>query len=862
MTHKLLVITAGTVAAGVGEEFIKQITTHKASELQVLVRYLDTAHLPTRYPHILDGEWTQMTIDPQYIDTVRRNRESYPYLRNLLYSGLLPTIQGSGGGSIRYNAAGAIAINRDKIKRWLKAAITHLISSDKGQVDLSVAVVISAVGATGGGSLERLINIIVETTQDANLPEPLHCDVFILQPGIEDVTDLGQANTLALYAEMAATRLSQNNISIKSYRGRTIMVGWGSQSLMASIDQLKEAAATLVRVTHDPSTDIAAEFQEREVDNHVLRQQDIQTGLPSHLSSATAITISLGDLEEKIIQRDAARLIDNLVFGGIATETTSGEYVVSNTSNRQANILLGILSSFLGGENPGVRYRLLLQRLREAINIRSLQITAAQIAQTPNVKEQASILRSMWQSDKGELTKVARQRIREKGASLAANAINEMLRTRREQMGTGLSLKELRDDYLELQSLLTTILKVTQEAEQSGSRQVTNDDEDIVHKLEALEKSNRFNRQSALEQALAAVQNDLRNEQRREITPIATEVLKELERHVAGSLRNLNLVLQKLNKQRKANLIWASADKPLRINIDHPLHMTALTDDEEIRKYANKVSIFEAASRAKTTSVGRLMAGEEEEDIDPIAEFRKWMEDTKLLDALFKGDIDLLLGLALTFARKYIHKAVEKNSVIEVILETDEAILLQRLKEAAAKAHPLVSFSEQFAPDNRQARLVSAYYDKDEERAALLSAINKAFGQGNCQLVKSKDRTEVVVFYYVDGLPISAVNDLSGRCLNALLKRRYDWYQQLKPSLNGNNPQTYTMYNQLVGVPVYSGQDAENRILETGVIKRIYQVKRLNVHEYALGDIPELQDQQPGDESGTDGRRSGPEDGK
>src|SRR2546421_5904370 len=164
MTHKLLVITAGTIAAGVGEEFAKQIATHKASELQVLVRYLDTSRLPTRYPHILDGEWTQMTIDPQYIDTVRRNRESYPSLRNLLYSGLLPTIQGSGGGSIRYNAAGAIAINRDRIKRWLKASITHLIASDKGQVDLSVAIVISAVGATGSGTLERLIDIIVETT--------------------------------------------------------------------------------------------------------------------------------------------------------------------------------------------------------------------------------------------------------------------------------------------------------------------------------------------------------------------------------------------------------------------------------------------------------------------------------------------------------------------------------------------------------------------------------------------------------------------------------------------------------------------------------------------------------------------------
>jgi hypothetical protein len=852
MTHKVLIITAGTIAAGVGEEFIKQITNHKSSEIQFLVRYLDTAHLPTHYSSILDGEWTQMTIEPRFIDSVRRDRTRYPYLKDLLYSDLLPTIQGSGAGSIRYNAACAVSINHDKIKRWLKTAINQLVSSDKGQVDLSIAVVVSAVGATGGGSLERLVNIIVETAQDANLPEPLHCDVFIMQPGIEGVTDLGQANTLALYAEMAATRLSQNDVSIKSNRGRTIAVGWGSQSRMASIEQLKEAIATLIRVTHDPSTDIAAEFQEREVDNHVLRQPDTQTGLPSHLSSATAVTISLGGLEEKIIQRDAARLIDNLVFGGVAAETTSGEYMVANTTNRKANILLSILSSFLRGENPEIRYRSLLQRLREAINTRSLQITAAQIAQTPNAKEQASMLRGMWQADKVELVKIGRQKIGKKGAELATNAINEMLQTRLKQMGTSLSLKELRDDYLELDSLLEAILKIAEDAEHVNSRQVVQEDESIIHRIEALEKSTRFNRQSALEQALGAVQNDLRNEQRREVTPIATEVLKELMHHVAESLRNLNLTLNKLNKQRKTNLIWASADKPLRIDIDHPLHLTALTGDEEIRKYANRVSVFDAASRAKTTTVGRLMAGEGE-NIDPIAEFRKWMEDTKLLDALFKGDVDLLLNLALTFARKYVHKEVEKNSVIEVILETDEAILLQRLKEAATSAHSLVSFSEQFAPDNREARLVSAYYDKDEERAALLGAINKAFGQGNCQLVKSRDRTEVVVFYYVDGLPLSAINDLSGRCLNAFLKRRYDWYQQQKLSLNGKTPRAY---NQFVGVPVYSGQDAENRVLETGIVKRVYQVKRLNVKDYSsdeIDEIPELKDLPEDDDENANG---------
>ena len=76
MTHKLLVITAGTIAAGVGLEFIKQVKAHPASELQSVVRYIDTAHLPTRYSGLRSGEWFQMTINPQFMDTIRRNQEN------------------------------------------------------------------------------------------------------------------------------------------------------------------------------------------------------------------------------------------------------------------------------------------------------------------------------------------------------------------------------------------------------------------------------------------------------------------------------------------------------------------------------------------------------------------------------------------------------------------------------------------------------------------------------------------------------------------------------------------------------------------------------------------------------------------
>src|SRR5438477_11698618 len=124
-------------------------------------------------------------------------------------------------------------------------------------MNVSIALIVSAVGATGSGSLEHLVDVIVDAAHYANVKSTaqatIRCDVYILQPS-QDVTDLGLANTLALYAELAASQLSQTNTNAKSYQGRKIMIGWGSDYALSSIDQLKEIAATIVRLSSDPST--------------------------------------------------------------------------------------------------------------------------------------------------------------------------------------------------------------------------------------------------------------------------------------------------------------------------------------------------------------------------------------------------------------------------------------------------------------------------------------------------------------------------------------------------------------------------------------------------------------------------------
>lgn len=847
MERKLLVITAGTVAAGVGKEFIKQCQAHDRSELISAVRYIDTAYLPTRYSDLREGEWWQMSIDPRFMDTIKRDEAQYEYLKPLLFKDLMPAIQGSGGGSIRYNAAGAVAIGRERLKKWINTGITNLISVENGQINLSIALVVSAVGATGSGTLERLVDIIVDAATDAKVPSPVHCDVYILQPG-SDVTDLGLANTEALYAEMAASRLTRTSLNMKSFRGRTIMVDWGSDTNMASIEQLKESAATLVRLTHDPSTPIAAEFQEREVDNHVLREQDTQTRLPSHLSTATAVTISLGDLQQKIIQRDAARLVDMLVFGGTPLSTTeNGESVITPRSQRErpANVLLNALSGFLNGQTPDERLAHLRLTLTNAV---ALQTPAWNQGRLRNLaaRDQAARLRNNWRLDKETLARSGNQKIEERGVELASQALSTISEVRRERMGTGLSLQQLRDDYRELHSIVEEIIRRAQELNPAGDQMVmqqVGDDQSIMRKLDELERSNRFNRQGRLSQALGAVQNDINNIANLATIRVAMDVLDVLERHSAEANRNLTIILQKLNKQRKKNEAWSAAEQELRIEMHHPLRLAALPTEAEIRIYADQVSIFTAPrKRQRSNTVSRLMSGESREE-DQLAAFRKWMDDADAIEALFKGDIDQVLDLAQRYTREQVDEEIKQNNVLKVLIRAGEETLRARIEEAADKAHPMVSFSPVFATDLREACHVSAYWESEEERGMLQKAINNAFGQRPCTLLPSNDPTEIAVFYYADGLPMSAVTDLSGRCLEAFLKRRRSWHLQTEYMRNGRNngsSQEAIMYNQRVGVPVYSGRDAQLRVEETNVIELIYRVRGQNVSTFTKKEVPEL----------------------
>lgn len=796
MRRKLLILTVGTVAARVGRKILKQVEAHPASELNLTVRYIDTAYLPGREPDIREHEWFHLRIDPHFLQLSLRNREINPQLEKMLYPGCLPETSGAGSRGTRYNAAGAVVLNQSGLRDWLSNNISELVRSNDPNVSISVALIVSSVGATSSGSLERLIDIIDDSARYSNLPQPTRCDTFVLQPARQGVDNRGLANAFALYAEMAASRLM--NTYQGYHLGRTIMIGWGSRYSLSSVEQLQEAAATLVRVSNDPVSDIAVEFQEREVDNHVLREINSLTQLPMHLSSATAITITLGNLEEQVIQRDAVRLADRLVFGS----TTS----FTNTDD----LFIGTLADFLGGNTPRTCYHHLLSSMLKSVRLESLDMTVEAMKAFP-AKQLASRLEVIWQADMSRIKESQSHMATQVGA-LVKDTIDRLARERVSCLNSGLALQQLANAYQALQQTLKAIL--TEAYEDEGS--VVPDDKATSMALDALSRSTLFDRRDLLKHALQAVQATTQAYLKKHSNPHAIAVVEELISHCGQSISWLDTILEQWQLEHQSHQEWA-IDHPLNAHAKHPLQLLALRSERETRAYTELLSIF----TPRIQDEGRMYLTNMVED-DVLEKFRNWLLDRVAIDALLEANnFDRLLGLAQIFTRKHF----ERRPVLEVLQQVStkigENVLQRRLAEAYERCFSPVNYHPGFANDCREFRHVTAFYRDDEQRAFILEAMDQKTGRTT--LLKSEDPTEICVFYYVDGLSMSAVSDLSGRCFRAF----HEEYQSrlgkglLSSSKSrniGENNEDTTYFK----VPIFSGSDTEQRVRESGILDRLY----------------------------------------
>lgn len=820
--RKLFVVTAGTVAAGVGKEILRQVDDHPDSQLVVKVRYLDTARLDNRI-QVRDGEWQQMHIDPVLMKALYNERTANPLLDHMLYDGLLPKTTGVGGGQIRYNGAGALLVNREKLVQWLSSNIAELVRSGDSSANMAIALILSSVGATGSGSAQYLIELIGDAAYNANIPTPIRCDMFVLQPGTDNMRDLGLANTLALYAELAGARLDQIDTDIKRYQGRIIMVGWGTKSVLANLDQLQSTAATLVRLINDPVSDFVAEYQEREADNHVLQELDSITHLPTHLSSATAVTISLGSLQEQIIQRDAAILVNNLVTGG-------------DTSEEAKNRFIGVVAAELAGNDSGERYQSLVNHLAgdidEALRMKKPNIRDAVLSNPAPAHGPA--LDRYWQEDMGRINASVRD-MQTRGNQLVEEVKAKLLDQQRAAIRvSNLSLEGICAAYRRFNDVVRETLVLARR-----NVNLRADPTLVRQRIGVLDEAARRRvrtqeREGAVQGTIKAIRSHLDTYVAERANPVALEVLEELEYESAEQLRNLEATLTRLQKQRQTGASWAAGvGRPLSLGLNHPLAIPALSDrnrkdgaEGEVENYYKRVSIFYARNRRRGSSAATSVTV----DSQQLADFRGKITAPQLTD-LFKGDLDLILQVARAYVEKQVSEEVTKYSVLDVLIQDGEEILLERLKEASERAAPLINFSNGFAQSRQEIWHVSAYYKDAEQRRILERAMSGAFGQGRYTLIDSKDPTEIVVFYYVDGLPISSVQDFQGRCLDAFLQRRLDWLTQT--ASNASNT------SQRVGVPVYSGKDSEERVIHTRVIAQLCKATGRDFTKYKM--LPELQ---------------------
>lgn len=839
MGQKLFVLTAGTEAASVGQEIEKQMKTHPNSELQVMVRYLDTAYLPNRYSSLHSQEWFQMSIDPRYIQAIYDTIADYPEIQRILFPGLLPGTDQSGGGAIRYNGAGAVEIQREKLRRWLSASLADLAGWGSGETTISIALIISAVGATGSGSVEHLLNLLVDAANYAGVKSTtqsaVRCDLYILQPGKKNVTDLGLANTLALYAELAASQLSLQKSRSRHYQGRKIIIGWGSNFILASMEQLKEAAASIVRLSTDTTTAFSAEFWEREVDNHVLRELDPR-GLPMHLSLATVVTINTGTLVEQVIRRDTEQLIDLLVLG--------------QTENRQPGLLLAKFSRALAGGAAQERYRALQRFLATGLGFERMRGQIEDVLQEPSTLDgKLQTLHQLYRRCEAQLEQGQKNLI-DKAHVFVSEALEECEHSKRELIGgQGLSLSEVRAEFRLLEDTVRAVYGLA--IDETNRSRV--DEAEVQRLLNEVRKAKLpRTRQERLRELTERMVFNLTEKLREVARDAALIVLDALQRYSANVGLKLDVVLQRLRKEKKRQEERMHAQGKYVLDTSHPLHLMALDNDEEVRNYAEKISVLSTGPR-------QLVGARRDNHEQQLSDFRVWLTQQSEFEALFEGDSDHLAETVQAYVRQRVKEAVGRYKLIDHLLADGEEKLLKKFREAANRAISLVSFSPDFAPDLREAWCVSADYRIAREeldgleseypedrvkRSKLEKAISKAFTGGYCKLLKSRDSSEIALFYYVDGLPLSAIEDLKGRCLEAFLNRRKRWQQQQK-LLNQNAPQlSIGGLNQRVGVPVYSGRDAEERVKETGVIRRLYQVKGAEVGDYRVEDVPELGEHQ------------------
>ncbi len=805
MAQKLLVLSLGTTGGEVGLAFKKQMEQRALNGFYYRVLYMDTADYLVRSGMVADSEFIHLSISNHFLrNTIASDINRNPLFRDLLYQEAPPpSPSAQGAGNVRYCAAAILSMKgmRETIKSKISTFIEQLSTQGDRRPDIAFAIVISAVGATGSGAAELLLPLVLEAADGAGIVNP-KCDIIILHPTTAVDSSLLLANAEALYIEMAARH---NDRIYNRYAGRRVVVGSGGQQYKISeLVDMEKAAATLLRLSMDPLSGIAQQYWGSLPNRHVLRRTEKETGLPTHLSSATPITINLGDLGQQVITIDSARLASRIVLGPVKQET----------AQKTTNTLLLSTLNFSS-------FKKLLDQLTRTIRSESSALTETGMQRLKPV-QQADTLEQSYRKDleringaAEQIQKTAAEMFRQWESALQAEGIKHIK--------GGNAIAQLVTHYNEL---LLTVRNLQSEA----IRYQPNQNPTEVDLRQAF--ADLRNRKQRLQTVINATQQRLRNLTEESALSMATALLNELEQLCVDTISRLNTFINATEEQYANQPGWNTDTPTLRVHDDYPLSIPALTDPKDMLRYYNRVSIFGASN----TTGGHTSFRSSTQKQDSQARFLEELERVAMLEHFFDGQYYLILDLLKHYVEERVQERLSNYSILDIYEDIGQAALQHSIQMALERAHPLVTLTREYATNSIGECYVSGHWRNPTQRSMLERSI-KQVSQAT-KIFESEDPTEIVIFYFIDGLALPSINDLSGRCFAAFLEERKTWIREYRAFLKQRTVRR--RQEDFSGIPVYNSNYNEQLIIQQGIVCKLYNARMGNVGEYTSADLPEL----------------------
>jgi hypothetical protein len=815
MEQKLLILALGTTGGEVGLAFKQQVAQRTPRDFYYKILCLDTSDQLRKSGRVAPNEFVHIVTEEHYIRNIIANSEiAAPKLHQMLYPNFPPPPStANGAGNIRYSAAALLALSalQNNIRSSLNMLIGQL--ADMGETksrDISFVIVISAVGATGSGAMSLLLPLILETAHNAGIAEP-KIDVIILHPvlNVSDISDKQLlANAEALYIELAAM---QNDPIHNSYTGRKIILGSGGQShTITKLEELERTAATLLRLITDARYGITQPYWGSLPNRGVLRGLEIQTLLPTHLSSATPVTIGLANLGKQVIDVDTAKFISRFIYGA--------QHQKQDAPQSEVNKLLSHLASLQGSDTES-SYRLLLDELTATLRngLGSNGLSIATLTRLNN-RQKADQIRAQYQSDldfiekeKAKILPQAQQKFKDLQKALSDERENYILKD--------CPLVQLLNDYREMLDRIKKIQAAASKVKVSPPVS----DEQLTQMRDSVAAHGR---PQAINNYIDAVQQNLISRCEAVAVQTAVRFLTGLENECQDAIRRIQAFIQEATERFRNKPGWNSNPSALQVQNDHSLYISALSNKQDIEQYYNHVSIFSQSD----VQQGLFNEGDGIQP-DPLAPFREELEQRDLVKHFFDGNYNKIFTAIEQYVERRIKDQLDNYPLMNVFESMRPAVLHDCLTQALGRAQSLMPFARGYAASSVEECYVTASWSNERQHSMLEEALSQISQKAT--LIQSDDPTEIVILYLVDGLAITALNDLTSRCLGAFLEQRSLWTlynsnRALRGSMRGN--------------PVYSGYNFELQVKQQGIVHRLYKAKQLSVAEYNKDQVPELAD--------------------